>query len=60
MLLVYIILFLLWSYICFYVGERLERAVEHDERLSDIDRVDSIINCASVEFDKLYKNKSNK
>ena len=60
MVVVYILLFALWSYLCYYIGKRLKRANEDDERISDISRADDIIGSASIEFDRLYKDKSNK
>ena len=60
MTLVYILLFALWSYLCYAIGRKLERAKKNEQRLEDISRVDDIIDSAGIEFDRLYKGKSDK
>ena len=59
-MIVYILLFFGWSFLCFYIGKRLEKANEDAERISDISRADDVIASAGSDFDRLYKDKINK
>ena len=54
---IYIALFLGWSYLCYYIGKRLQRAEADVKRLDDIHRIDGVISNASSAFDRMYKEK---
>ena len=53
--LVYIALFAIWSYLCYYIGKRLEKAKQDEKRINDSKIADSIIRKAEKEFEEKYK-----
>lgn len=57
--LVYIALFAIWSYLCYYIGKRLEKAKQDEKGLNDIRNAYDARNNADIdELRKKYKRDS--